>query len=126
MDKERLNYLKAIIAILAFFVLFLTSLCMAACSTQSAKAAIPETELKNNRVINAYSALLHRIWIDKPSYVEDVLWECDEMLELDELLNGEWENTFEFWNKQDSIEYHLNWNHIDKITKLSEEYGNGD
>lgn len=118
MDKERLNYLKAIIAILAFFVLFLVSLCMAACSTQPAKAAIPETELKNNRVINAYSALLHRIWIDKPSYVEDVLWECDEMLELDELLNGEWENTFEFWNKQDSIEYHLNWIHVDSLTSM--------
>lgn len=118
MDKEQKNYLKAIIAILTFFVLFLTSLCMAACSTQSAKAAIPETELKDKRIINAYSNLLHRIWLDKPSYVEDVLWETDEMLELDELLNGDWNHTFEFWSKQDSVEYNLNWNHIDVITNI--------
>lgn len=96
--------------------------------TQSVKADIPEKHMSNaikqQRIINAYSNLLHRIWLDKPSYVEDVLWEYDEMLELDELLEGDWDKTWEFWSKQDSIEYHLNWNHIDKITSL--DYGNGD
>lgn len=120
------------IIVAAIFVLVVAiAMLLIGCSTQAANAAIPEKELKvdsvhDAKVINAYSALLHRIWLDKPSYVEDVLWEYDEMLELDELLNGDWENTFEFWNKQDSIEYHLNWNHVDKITKLNEEYGNGD
>lgn len=118
MDKQQKDYLKMIAVLLVFFTLFITAVCLTSCSTQAANAAIPETELKNNRVINAYSALLHRIWIDKPSYVEDVLWECDEMLELNELLNGEWENTFEFWNKQDSIEYNLNWLHVDELTKM--------
>ena len=126
MDKEQKNILKMIAVLLVFFVLFITAICLASCSTQTANAAIPETELRDKRIINAYSNLLHRIWIDKPYYVEDVLWESDEMLELDELLNGEWDKTFEFWSTQDSIEYNLNWNHIDKITKLNEEYGNGD
>jgi hypothetical protein len=118
MDKEQKNYLKAILTILAFFTLFIVSLCLASCSTQSANAAVPEVELKNERVINAYSRLLHRIWLDKPSYVEDVLWESDEMLELDELLNGEWDKTFEFWSTQDSIEYNLNWLHVDELTHM--------
>ena len=117
MDKEQKNILKMIAVLLVFFVLFITAICLASCSTQTANAAIPETELKNNRVINAYSALLHRIWIDKPSYVEDVLWETDEMLELDELLNGEWDKTFEFWSTQDSIEYNLNWLHVDELIR---------
>ena len=117
MDKERKNYLKAIIAILVFFVLFLIALCMASCSTQTAKAAIPETELKDKRIINAYSNLLHRIWLDKPSYVEDVLNEYDEFLELDELLEGNWDKTFEFWSAKDSVEYHLNWLHVDELMR---------
>lgn len=116
MDKEQKNIVKMIAVLLVFFVLFLTALCLSACSTH-ANAAIPETELKDKRIINAYSNLLHRIWIDKPSYVEDVLWETDEMLELDELLNGEWDKTFEFWSTQDSIEYNLNWLHVDELMR---------
>lgn len=117
------------IIVAAIFVLVVAiAILLIGCSTQAANAAIPEKELKvdsvrDAKVINAYSALLHRIWIDKPSYVEDVLNEYDEFLELDELLNGDWNNTFEFWSKQDSIEYHLNWNHVDVITSM---YENGD
>lgn len=119
MDKQQKNYLKMIAVLLIFFALFITAICLASCSTQRAKAAIPETELKNDkRIINAYSRLLHRIWLDKPGYVEDVLWETDEMLELDELLNGEWNRTFEFWSTRDSIEYNLNWLHVDELTKM--------
>lgn len=118
MDKEQKNYLKAIFTILAFFTLFIVSLCLASCSTQSAKAAIPETELKDKKIIDAYNKLLHRIWIDKPSYVEDVLNEYDEFLELDELLEGNWDKTFEFWSTKDSVEYHLNWLHVDELTKM--------
>jgi len=121
MDKEQKNYLKMIVVLLVFFVLFVASLQIASCSTQTANAAVPETELKGNhdaRIIKAYSNLLHRIWLDKPSYVEDVLWEYDEMLELDELLQGDWDKTFEFWSAQDSIEYHLNWMHVDELTKM--------
>ena len=63
----------------------------------------------------AYKAVIHRVWIDNPTYVEEVLWESDEMLHLDELLAGDWDNTFEFWTGQDSIDYITNWEY-DPIT----------
>lgn len=59
----------------------------------------------------AYKAVIHRVWLDKPSYVEDVLWETDEMLHLDALLDGDWGDTFEFWSEKDSIDYNTNWLH---------------
>lgn len=118
MKKYNVVYISMMLVITLVFVTSLLS-----CNSQPAKAGIPETELRkqqnSQRIINAYSNLLHRIWIDKPSYVEDVLWETDEMLELDELLNGDWNHTFEFWSTQDSIEYHLNWMHIDELTKMN-------
>lgn len=117
MKKYNVVYIAMMLAIT---LVFITSLF--GCKTQPAKAGIPETELwkqqDSQRIIDAYSNVLHRIWIDKPSYVEDVLWESDEMLELDELLGGEWDKTFEFWSTQDSIEYHLNWVHVDELTRM--------
>lgn len=129
--EKKSNGCGTIVVAMIFMLLIAITIALVSCSTQAANAAIPEKELKvdsvrDAKIINAYSNLLHRIWIDKPSYVEDVLNEYDEFLELDELLDGDWNHTFEFWSKQDSIEYHLNWNHVDVITKLSEEYGNGD
>lgn len=59
--------------------------------------------------LRAYNHLLHRIWIDRPNYVEDVLCETDEFWVLDSLMNGHWEDTFEFYNTQDSVDYHENW-----------------
>jgi hypothetical protein len=112
--------MKKYVILLATTLVLITGLL--GCTTQPVKAGIPETELwkqqDSQRIINAYSNLLHRIWIDKPSYVEDVLWDTDEMLELDELLGGEWDKTFEFWSAQDSIEYHLNWIHVDELTHM--------
>lgn len=126
--KTKPNGCGTIVVAMIFVILIAIAIALVSCSTQAANAAIPEKELKvdsvhDAKVINAYSALLHRIWLDKPSYVEDVLNEYDEFLELDELLDGDWNHTFEFWSKQDSIEYHLNWNHVDVITSM---YENGD
>lgn len=123
--KTKPNGCGTIVVAMIFVILIAIAIALVSCSTQAANAAIPEKELKvdsvhDAKVINAYSALLHRIWLDKPSYVEDVLNEYDEFLELDELLDGDWNNTFEFWSKQDSIEYHLNWNHVDVITSMYE------
>ena len=59
--------------------------------------------------IRAYNHLLHRVWIDHPNYVEDVLTECDEFCTLDSLLGGNWADTFEFYDFRDSVEYQLNW-----------------
>lgn len=114
MDKKTKNGLKMIAVLFVFLALLVVAVCLAF-STPSANAAVPEVELKNERIINAYSNLLHRIWLDKPSYVEDVLNEYDEFLELDELLEGNWDKTFEFWSAKDSVEYHLNWIHVDEL-----------
>ena len=59
--------------------------------------------------LRAYNHLLHQVWLDRPSYVEDVLSEYDEFITLDSLLNGHWEDTFEFYNETDSIRYHNSW-----------------
>ena len=105
--------LMLLTTVLMFFVIICLCIALTGCTT-SARANVPEKDIMihneyDAKVIAAYSALLHRIWIDKPSYVEDCLFETDEFLELDEILHNNWEDTFEFWNKQDSIQYHYNW-----------------
>ena len=98
---------------IAVFIALFLSLVYVSCNN-TARANIPEKVMTHNeydsKVITAYSHLLHRIWILKPSFVEDVLVETDEFIELNELLNENWEDTFYFWNKQDSIDYQYNWN----------------
>ena len=56
------------------------------------------------KVSEEYIHLLHRIWIDNPAYVEDVLFESIEFIKLDSLM-GEWGDTFEYWSEEDSIAY---------------------
>ena len=52
--------------------------------------------------------LLHRVWIDRPTYVEDALMESEEFAYADSLRESDWEDTFEFWNDSDSIAYYKN------------------
>jgi hypothetical protein len=61
-----------------------------------------------DKVCKGYTSLVHRIWVDNPSYVEDVLSETDEFVELDSLMYNDWVNTFEFWSNEDSIAYYNN------------------
>lgn len=56
---------------------------------------------------SAYNDVIYRIWIDKPSYVEDVLSETDEWVILNDLVD--WEDTFVFKSKQDSLAYKSHW-----------------
>lgn len=56
---------------------------------------------------SAYNDVIYRIWIDKPSYVEDVLSETDEWVVLNDLVD--WEDTFEFKSTQDSLTYKSHW-----------------
>ena len=68
-----------------------------------------ETTKENTADLDkACKKLIHRIWLDNPVYVEDVLWETDEMLELDHLLGGNWGNTFDLQTEQDTISYSRN------------------
>ena len=86
--KRKPNGCSTIVVAMIFMLLIAITIALVSCSTQAANAAVPEKELKvdsvrDAKIINAYSNLLHRIWIDKPSYVEDVLNEYDEFLELE-------------------------------------------
>ena len=105
---------KIIILIICIALLFLVAF-ISCNGNSSANANIPEdTEYMRelrwyDETLRAYNHLLHRVWIDRPNYVEDVLTECDEFIELDSLLNGHWGDTFEFYNRYDSVCYHNNW-----------------
>lgn len=56
--------------------------------------------------MRAYNNLLHRVWIDRPGYVEEVLSETREFVVLDSLLNSDWDDIFIFYDVKDSIDYH--------------------
>lgn len=61
------------------------------------------------QIQHAYERVMHKIWIDRPAYVEDVLWETDEFLRLDSLLDGNWGYVFTLCGPIDSIDYETNW-----------------
>lgn len=61
------------------------------------------------QIQHAYERVMHRVWIDRPAYVEDVLWETEEFLRLDSLLDGNWGYVFKFCGERDSIDYETNW-----------------
>lgn len=67
-----------------------------------------ETARTAKTMYRAYHDLIHCIWIDNPDYVENELVNTEEFCVLDSLLNGDWEDTFDFWNKADSILYVIN------------------
>jgi len=105
--------LEAIIIALAITLVALTAIAIGQCAKFSQLEKINsnalETQLENkNNIIYAYNALLHRIWVDNPNYVEDVLVECDEWVSLDQLVDGDFYGAFEYWSKEDSISYSLN------------------
>ena len=117
-DKKNWNALRRwgtfMVFIVVVILLFLLSATMSSCSHQPANAQTyyrglqkDTTELR--QIIRAYNHLIHQIWIDKPNYFEEALMESDEFLELNDLLYSQWEDTFKFYNEEDSIRYHQNW-----------------
>jgi len=116
-EKKDWNRLKIYGAVIVFFIvvllLFLLQATMSSCSSRPVHAQAhyefrqDTTELR--AIIRAYNHLLHRVWIDKPNYCEDALCETPEFIELNDLLYSQWEDTFTFYNEQDSIDYHYNW-----------------
>lgn len=63
---------------------------------------------QKTEIIACYGDLLHRIWIDKPSYVEDALMDSEEWSSLDSVLNGDFEDVFLFWNDKEKETYKNN------------------
>jgi hypothetical protein len=136
----------------------ITMILVLTCCQQPATAAKPELPEKAiqaqitiehsqvnyyKELVHAYGLVLHRVWIDRPCYTEDALMETQEFAELQNLLEDEdYHEIFKFYDENDSIEYHDNWNTNDALTtphciyippevkiKLDEvfkEYGNGD
>lgn len=76
-------------------------------SLPSAYAATTQTEAACDEIQHAYADVLYRVWIDNPSYVEDVLVECDEWCELYELVGDNWIN-YRFRSTEDSLAYESN------------------
>ena len=109
-DTVGQSLLKVLLIVLTFLCLLLIIFIM---SSSKAHADSPRPEqttiMYQQQIISAYSNLLHRVWIDKPSYVEDVLVEYDEFINLDELLHGEWGDTFTIRDKNEKQEYNYNW-----------------
>jgi len=106
--------LEALIIALSIGLVGLTAIALGQCikfsQTERINSNALETQLENkNNIIYAYNALLHRIWVDNPNYVEDVLVECDEWVSLDQLVDGDFKGAFELETKADSIAYDINW-----------------
>lgn len=114
-------YLTVIVYVffLSFIIWFATSL--SSCSNQTISASTTATDSEaqvltlktkvvyQEQLIEAYRRILHEVWLDKPSYVEDVLVESDAFDEL-YCLEGDSVNTscFRFRNKMDSVRYENN------------------
>lgn len=117
-----------VIFTLLFFLSFLFGSCTSCRNTANAnnnrereKEAIMALEYKNHLygdMLRAYNHLLHRVWLDNPTYVEEVLTESDEFYTLDDMMGGQWEDTFQFYNEEDSITYHMNWDSTDGVTRV--------
>ena len=124
LDSVKNNVKLAIVTLIyCLFLAFVIwiSASLSSCSSQPIKASrtiknAQEAELfmlkckvdNQAALIHAYEDVLHEVWLDKPSYVEDALSEGDAFIELNEIM-GE-NDVFQFRNKQDSIRYTNNWN----------------
>ena len=64
-------------------------------------------EVPCSEIQQSYSDVLYRVWIDNPSYVEDVLNETDEWCKLFDLI-GESILDYKFKSIEDSLMYESN------------------
>jgi len=117
-EEEKSTGMCILMIIVLSAMIFLAAI-VTGCSSNTAKANtnVPENELlkykhltsEQEELLRAYNHLLHRVWVDKPVYVEECLSETDEFIELYNLLDGNWADTFSFYNEEDSIAYNINW-----------------
>ena len=61
---------------------------------------------EHRELMRAFKDVIHRVYIDRPDYVENILAESEEFKTLDSLLHGDWDDVFYFYNQQDSIDYY--------------------
>lgn len=71
----------------------------------SAYTKSTEDSFTKQQLLALHSRVLHKVWIDKPAYVKDVLWESDEFLELDSVSKGDFGDIFTFKNYSEYYTY---------------------
>lgn len=83
------------------------------------KIVMLQYEVDNQReIIKAYGNLLHVIWLDKPTYIEECLSESDEFAVLDVMFDSEWGDIFKFRCEEDSLAYIHNWDNEQYVTRI--------
>lgn len=102
---EKLKNALIVILFVGFLTLLLHELGWF--SANSAHAATQQREMACDEIQNAYADVLYRVWIDNPSYVEDVLVECDEWCNLYDLVGDSWID-YTFKSVEDSLMYKSN------------------
>ena len=101
-----MNKPNIIILIVAFVIFVLAvDLTLVRCEELKKKTK------QKTEIMACYGELLHRIWLDKPSYVEDALMDSEEWIRLDSILGGDFEDVFLFWNDKEKEAYKNNYNH---------------
>ena len=89
LTENEKNIAMCVLSIVVLSTMLFLAAIMTGCSS-TARANIPENELlklkhqvnEQDGLLRAYNHLLHRIWVDKPVYVEECLSESDEFIEL--------------------------------------------
>jgi hypothetical protein len=123
LPKSLQTFLKCALAVAVFACCLFIGWTLASCTSRTVAQVSMNNKLESEndlfrRQIYAYNSLLHRIWIDKPNYVEDVLCETDEWIVLDKAVDGDFQHAFEFESKEDSVAYHLNWYNGDSTVRV--------
>lgn len=118
--NEILQWLIGFIGMIIMIALIFIAAILQGCNSGSASAkqaddlprrvAMLQYECdKQRETIAAYENLLHRVWIDNPTYFEECLMEGDEFAVLDVIYDSEWKDVFKFRCAEDSIAYERNW-----------------
>lgn len=120
MNKNKATCIFIVCEIIIILLLII-GICVRYTKERNDEAEETEMELIHaQRLVSAYEKLIHRIWLDKPSYVEDCLNETDEFIEVNDLYDNDW-GSFEFWSEEDSIHYlnqlHQEWEEADILLR---------
>lgn len=118
MKRIKFAFACTVICLVLFFCMHMCASCVYKTPEQKEVEKLEAQIAQMREVHAAYAAVLHRAWIDMPPYVEDVLWETEEYLTLDSLLDGDFEDTFFFWSPQDSLDYEQSWEQMHDKTAL--------
>lgn len=115
--------IKCALAVFIYVIcMFIGQMCTS-CTSRSVAQVNMDNYLKseNDKLhsqISAYNSLLHRIWVDKPNYFEEVLEESDEWVNLQNVLENDFQDAFKFTSQEDSLSYHLNWHNGDNTVRV--------